>query len=110
MKKTKKIIIGVLILCVAICISVLVIKDYNKKEKAKIKAAFSEKDDTDSISLLGKDLSDLNLSKEYDKLSECTFDTDTKFPDKLPDNFDPKKILNGGKNETLGLGIKELHE
>lgn len=51
-----------------------------------------------------------DLTKEYDKLSECTFDTDTKFPDKLPDNFDPKKILNGGKNETLGLGIKELHE
>lgn len=110
MKKNKKIVIGILIICVVASISVLLVANYNKKQKEKVKEAFSEKDDTRSISILGKDLSDFNLSKEYDKLSECTFDTKTKFPDKMPDNFDPKKVFNDGKNETLRLGIKELHE
>ena len=52
------------------------------------------------------DMSSLDLTKDYDRLMNIVYDTSTKWPDKLPKFFDPKKILELGKNP--GLGIRSL--
>lgn len=54
------------------------------------------------------DLSDSDLSKEYDKLLQSTFDSKTIWPDKLPDDFDPEEIMELYKNP--GLNVRSLHE
>ena len=61
--------------------------------------------------LRNKDLSDQNLSKiPIEVLQTVDFDTETIWPekDKLPNGFNPKKLLEKSKNP--GLGIKKLHE
>lgn len=60
--------------------------------------------------LYGKDLLKMNLKDYGDFLKTISFDKYTKWPsvDKLPDNFDPQKIMEWGKNP--GLGINDLHE
>jgi len=61
--------------------------------------------------LRNKDLSDQNLSKiPIEVLQTADFDTETIWPekDKLPNGFNPKKLLEKSKNP--GLGIKKLHE
>ena len=62
------------------------------------------------IELRNVDLRNLNLTNEGDYLKKKEFDSLTKWPDpeKLPPGFDPKKILEEGKNP--GLGIRALHE
>lgn len=54
------------------------------------------------------DLSGSDLSKEYDKLLQATFDSKTVWPDKLPDGFNPEEIMEKYKNP--GLNIRSLHE
>ncbi|MBP6925697.1 MAG: S8/S53 family peptidase [Candidatus Pacebacteria bacterium] len=57
----------------------------------------------------GKDLSKKNLAYvPIDVLQTIEFDTETIWPEKLPKNFDPEKLLEESKNP--GLGIKELHD
>lgn len=58
----------------------------------------------------GKDLSELDLRDQAEILFTLNFDTETKWPskDKLPTTFDPKKVLEYGKDP--GLGVKKLHE
>ncbi len=60
--------------------------------------------------LYGQDLSGMNLSDKQNLLSTLTFSSRTKWPtaDKLPKDFDPKRILEYGKDP--GFGIKELHK
>jgi len=45
------------------------------------------------------------ISKEI--LQHATFDTTFKWPEKLPEGFDPEKLIEEGKNP--GLGINEIH-
>lgn len=59
-----------------------------------------------SIDFRHYDLSAVDL-KNYDLLEYATFDTDTIWPDTLPEYYDPDEILELGKNP--GLGIKEIH-
>ena len=63
---------------------------------------------TMQVDLRGYDLTRLDVHDRYYDLIHADFDTVTKWPYWLPDNFDPKKILNNGKNP--GLGIKSLHD
>ena len=58
----------------------------------------------------GADLSDMDLSVLGDKIKYMNFDEKTIFPatDKLPKGFDPKKLLEDGKNP--GLGVRDLHK
>lgn len=58
----------------------------------------------------GADLSKMDLSVLGDKIEYMNFDNDTIFPsnDKLPKDFDPKKLLENGKNP--GLDIRDLHK
>ncbi|UCC23412.1 MAG: S8 family serine peptidase [Planctomycetota bacterium] len=62
------------------------------------------------IELRNVDLRNLNLTSEGDYLKDQEFDSLTKWPglEKLPAGFDPKKLLEEGKNP--GLGIRKLHE
>jgi subtilisin family serine protease len=55
-------------------------------------------------------LKDLDLTDQGDYLKNLNFDTTTLWPpsEKLPDGFDPQKLLEEGKNP--GLGIRSLHE
>lgn len=53
------------------------------------------------------DVSMVDFSK-IDDLSDITFNSDTKWPEVLPEGFDPEYILEYNKNP--GLGIRALHE
>jgi len=67
-------------------------------------------DDFHEIGLRNVNLKNLDLSGESDYLKGEDFDSLTQWPgpDKLPDGFDPKKLLEEGKNP--GLGIRALHK
>ncbi len=54
------------------------------------------------------DLSHLNLTDQCQELLKSTFDTETKWPDSLPQGFEPGQILEINKNP--GLGIRGLHK
>ncbi|MBU3190292.1 hypothetical protein K9O30_01820 [Clostridium bowmanii] len=58
----------------------------------------------------GKDLSELNLKDQVELLYKLDFDTYTKWPgkDKMPQKFEPLKLLEAGKNP--GLGIRKLQQ
>jgi hypothetical protein len=67
-------------------------------------------DDFREIELRNVDLRNLNLAGEGNYLKDQDFDSLTKWPglERLPAGFDPKKLLEDGKNP--GLGIRVLHK
>lgn len=68
---------------------------------------FDVKDEAFGYDIRSCDISkeDLSVVKDMNQLS---FDTDTIWPEQLPDGFYPKKILDDNMNP--GLGIRDLHE
>ncbi len=54
------------------------------------------------------DLSGFDLREESDLLRQVTFDSAVRWPEKLPEGFDPDEIMEIGKNP--GLGIRALHD
>ncbi|EQB88055.1 hypothetical protein J2Z44_002517 [Clostridium punense] len=62
------------------------------------------------VDLKGKDLSELDINDRSKDLFHAYFDTTTKWPtkDKMPKDYNPKEILNMGKDP--GLDIKKLHK
>jgi serine protease AprX len=60
--------------------------------------------------LVNVSLANLDLRDHLQLLETMPFDSQTKWPgpDKLPDGFDPAKLLEDGKNP--GLGIRALHK
>jgi hypothetical protein len=67
-------------------------------------------DDFHEMEIENLNLKNLDLSGEGDYLKGVEFDSLTQWPssDKLPPGFDPRKMLEEGKNP--GLGIRALHE
>ncbi|HNW43672.1 MAG TPA: S8 family serine peptidase [Elusimicrobiales bacterium] len=59
------------------------------------------------LDLRSMDISGLDLAGRTTDLLYADFDTRTKFPDRLPEGFDPRAILELGKNP--GLGLRALH-
>ncbi|WP_244648312.1 peptidase S8 [Ruminiclostridium herbifermentans] len=59
------------------------------------------------IDLRSYDLTTLDLKERYEDLIHADFDTVTKWPYGLPEGFNPKKIIEQGKNP--GLNIRDLH-
>ncbi|MDP4182858.1 MAG: peptidase S8 [Bacillota bacterium] len=59
------------------------------------------------VDLRSYDLTALDLNNKFDQLIHSDFDTKTKWPFILPENFSPKKVIEYGKNP--GLGINKLH-
>ena len=58
--------------------------------------------------LRGADLRDLDLSGMEEELSASDFDTNTRWPENLPEAFAPARLLELGKDP--GLGLRALHE
>lgn len=58
--------------------------------------------------LRSSNLSELDLKDKFEDLIKADFDSKTKWPEKLPDGFDPQLIMELGKNP--GLGVRELHD
>lgn len=68
---------------------------------------FETKDDVFGYDVRSSNISDADLSVVED-MNDLSFDTNTTWPKKLPEGFDPKKILEYNKNP--GLGIRALHK
>ncbi len=68
----------------------------------------SDSDEIWQIDLRSSDLTNLDLSERLNDLLYADFDSKTKWPDRLPDGFEPQMIMELGKNP--GLGLRELHE
>lgn len=64
--------------------------------------------DSWQVDLRSRDLMNVDLSGRINDLLYADFDSKTKWPDKLPDGFDPDVIMELGKNP--GLGLRELHK
>lgn len=60
------------------------------------------------IDLRNYDITLLNLSDQYDALLRADFDTRTVWPYSLPEDVNPKEILETGKSP--GPGVRQLHE
>lgn len=60
------------------------------------------------VDVRSADLSSLELKDRLYDLLHADFDSVTKWPDKLPENFDPAKIMELGKDP--GLNVRELHK
>lgn len=61
------------------------------------------------VDFRGYDVSHLKIGKQYlDNLKWATFSTTTKWPQTLPQEFNPAKVLDDGKNP--GLHVRSLHE
>lgn len=96
-------------------------QDYNKEiyshpktlnlDRGKLSAVpeYSEYSiDAFQVDLRGYNLIDLDLQDKFNQLIHSDFDTTTKWPYNLPKGFDPKKVMEYGKNP--GLGIKNLNK
>lgn len=59
------------------------------------------------VDLRSRDLSRLDLSKRMDDLVFADFDSKTKWPESLPESFDPGKIMELGMDP--GLHVRALH-
>jgi hypothetical protein len=63
-----------------------------------------------NMGISDKDVSNLDLSNQLELVKTQTFDTHTIWPskNKMPENFNPQKVLEWGKDP--GIGIRKLHE
>jgi len=68
---------------------------------------FENKDDIWGYDVRSCDISDQDLSV-VDNYNDLSYNTDTVWPDTLPEGFDPAYLLEFNKNP--GLGIRALHE
>ena len=60
------------------------------------------------VDLRQRDVGSLDLSGRLADLLKADFDTETRWPGRLPDGFDPALIMEYGKNP--GLGVRGLHQ
>jgi hypothetical protein len=60
------------------------------------------------VDLRSRDLTKLDLSDRIDDLVFADFDSQTKWPERLPTTFDPDKIMELGMDP--GLNVRELHK
>lgn len=60
------------------------------------------------IDVRSRDISHLNLKDRMEDLIQSQFDSKTRWPENLPQGFEPEEILS--MNKTPGLNIKKLHE
>jgi len=63
---------------------------------------------SNSMDIRGYNLENVDLYGYEDRLFDSTFDSKTKWPEKLPKGFNPKEFLEFHKNP--GLKLKKLHE
>ncbi|MEY8522677.1 S8 family serine peptidase [Lachnospiraceae bacterium 38-10] len=88
-------------------------KTFYRREKYRpwdrgVLSGLPEQDVNMGFDIRSYDVSGFDLQDKGDILSTVTFDTDTVWPEKLPEGFLPDQILETGKDP--GLGIRALHE
>lgn len=59
------------------------------------------------VNLMGLDLSGVDLTEQGDLLGRATFDMQTRWPDALPEGFDPALLMAQGADP--GCGVRALH-
>lgn len=59
------------------------------------------------VDVRSADLSQLDLTGRVTDLLHADFDSVTRWPDRLPDGFDPEQVLDLGRDP--GLGVRQLH-
>jgi len=59
------------------------------------------------VDLRSTDISSLNVMDRIDDLFHASFDSKTRWPQRLPPGFDPVHLMDLGKNP--GLGVRKLH-
>ncbi|MGL9731221.1 S8 family serine peptidase [Enterococcus sp. DIV0756] len=79
-----------------------------EKETVKTLKKYNPKEQSFSIDLRSKDLSQLNLRDKLTELQHASFSDQTQWPDELPNGFDPDIFMENGKNP--GLNLRELHQ
>ncbi len=67
-----------------------------------------ESDELWQVDLRSRDLTELDLRENFEDLIFADFDSKTEWPKKMPKSYNPKKVMELGKNP--GLGIKKLHK
>jgi len=82
--------------------------DLNPGKLAKLPKYDKDSDEIWQVDLRSRDLTLLDLTDRLEDLLFSSFDSKTKWPDKLPKDFNPEKIMDLGKNP--GLGVRELHK
>lgn len=82
--------------------------DFQRGKLSYLPAYNPDSDDYWQVDLRGYDLSSLNLEDRLYDLQYADFDTKTIWPDKLPKEFNPDKIMEIGKSP--GLNIDKLHK
>lgn len=85
--------------------------DYSKRngeKMAELPKYNPNSSDLWQVDLRSSDLTNLDLTESLDNLVYADFDSKTKWPDNLPDGFEPEMIMELGKNP--GLEIRELHK
>lgn len=68
----------------------------------------ADSDEMWQLDVRSSNLTALNLEDRLEDLLYADFDTKTKWPEKLPAEFNPQTIMELGKNP--GLGVKGLHK
>lgn len=81
--------------------------DYSEPQLASLPGYQPDSGKMWQLDLRGMDVSGLDLAGRTTDLVYADFDSRTKFPAKLPEGFDPREILEQGKNP--GLGVRALH-
>lgn len=81
-------------------------EEYSKWERGKI-IEFPPLNN-DSLDVRSLDISNFDLEAYQEELQYINFDTDTVWPETLPEDFNPDEIIELGKNP--GLGVRSLHE
>jgi len=79
-------------------------------DKLKSLSSFPKNDDNNPLGIDFRmyDLSTFNLKDHEADLKYATFDSKTLWPKNLPSGFNPKEIMELGKNP--GLGVRSLHK
>lgn len=86
------------------------VADYSRFNPGKMTELPKYNPDSDELwqmDLRSSDLTDLDLEERFEDLIYADFNSQTQWPNKLPDNFDPQMIMKLGKNP--GLGLRKLH-
>lgn len=81
---------------------------FNPGKMTELPSYNSDSKELWQIDLRSRDLKDLELSESINDLVYADFDSNTKWPNTLPDEFNPQMIMDLGKNP--GLGLRELHK
>jgi hypothetical protein len=88
------------------------VMDFSRAGRNLVLSELPEYDENNNkgwqVDLRSRDLTNLDLSDRLNDLVFADFDSQTKWPESLPNTFDPDKIMELGMDP--GLNVRELHK